>query len=302
MSSQKIALITLLIASFFWASSGVAAKTLLQTLDPLSVGAVRLTLASIVILPFFIHATPKISKKLLLDILPVSLLIAANFLFFLFGINKTTANAGAIIYTVSPITAALFSRAFIGEYVSRQKFIGILLGLTGVLIILLLPIFEQNHVIVGDIGGNLLILGAMVVFALYNVGTRHLIAVKSYDPITITGISLFVSAIIFDVLLFVLPHTPILPTLLVPLYGLVAIYFAVFVTVLPYILHQWAIKHSSATTGALTTYIQPVFGFIFNGILLGEVITGGFLAGSFLVFTGTFMATGTRMLQMLRKK
>lgn len=302
MSSQKIAFITLLVASFFWASSGVAAKTLLRSFDPLSVAAIRLTIASIFIFPFFLRATPTISKKLLLDILPISFLVAANFLLFLFGVNKTTANAGAIIYTVTPITAALFSRAFIGERVSRQKIIGILLGLTGVFTILLLPVLEQRHAILDDVWGNVLILGAMVVFALYHVGTRQLISTKSYNPITITGISFFVSALLFNLLLLFVPHTAIFPALLMPTNLLIAIYFAVFVTVLPYILHQWAIKYSSATTGALTTYIQPVFGFIFNGILLGEIITGGFLFGSVLVFAGTFMATGAQMIRMIRRK
>jgi drug/metabolite transporter (DMT)-like permease len=302
MSSQKIALITLLIASLFWATSGIAAKILLRTMDPLSVGAVRLTFAAIVILPFFLRVTPKITKQLFLDMLPTSLLVAVNFLFFLFGIDKTTANAGAIMYTATPIMAAIFSRALIGEHISKQKIMGILLGLAGVLTILLLPIFENGRVIVGDVGGNLLILGAMIVFSLYNVSTRHLTTTKHYHPVTIIGISLFTSALVFNALLFFIPHSPILPALFVPFNFWLILYFAAFVTVLPYILHQWAIKHSSATTGSLTTYIQPVFGFIFNGILLGEVITEKFLVGSLLVFAGTFMATGAQMVRMMRSK
>ncbi len=302
MSSRKIALITLVLASAFWSSGGVAAKALLKTFDPLSVGAIRLTLASILILPLFLHVTPKITKKLVLDILPVSLFSTGNFILFLFGINKTTANASAIIYTATPITVAILSRAFIGEGISRQKIGGILLGLTGILTILLLPLLEKGQIVIGDVGGNFTIVGAMIMFALYNVGTRHLIAAKSYDPITITGISVFVSALFFNLLLLVFPHRGTIDLLFAPYNLLFAFYFAIFVTVVPYVLHQWAIKHSSATTGALTTYIQPIFGFVINGILLGEVITGGFLLGSILVFAGTFMATGAQMMRMLRKK
>jgi drug/metabolite transporter (DMT)-like permease len=300
MSSKKIAIISLLIASVFWASAGVTAKTLLKTFDPVSVGAIRLTIASIVILPFFLRATPKISKKLLMDILPVSLFSAGNFVLYLFGINKTTANAAAIIYTATPIVVALLSKAFIGEHVSRQKIAGILLGLTGILTILVLPLLERNHVAIGDVGGNLLIVGAMIMFALYNVGTRHLIAAKSYNPITLTGMSLFVSALLFNLLLVIVPHGPIFPLIFVPSHLFTALYLAILVTIVPYILHQWAIKHSSATTGALTAYIQPVFGFIFNGLLLGEVITGGFLTGTVLVFAGTILATGAQTNALMR--
>lgn len=301
MSSQNKALIALLIASFFWATSGVVTKVLLKTFDPLSLGVIRLTIASIVILPFFLRSTKKVTKKLILDILPVSIFSTANFVFFLFGINTTTANSTGIIYTATPLLTALLSRKLIGEHVSRQKITGILIGLLGVLTILFLPLLEKNHIIVGDIRGNLLIVCAMIMFSLYNIGSRHLTNTKQYDPLIITSISLFVSALVFHLLYVFLPHKSIFPAILVPTIFLCAVYFAVFVTVLTYILHQWAIKHSSATTGALTTYIQPVLGFVLNGFFLGEVITGGFMFGSILVFAGTLMATGTRMIDEVKK-
>jgi drug/metabolite transporter (DMT)-like permease len=249
-----------------------------------------------------LRTTSRLSTQLLIDTLPVALFSAGNFLFFLFGINKTTANAAVIIYTATPITVALLSHRLIREHISRQKITGILIGLGGVLIILLLPILEQTHLIVGDIQGNLLIVGAVIMFALYNVGSRHLIVAKSYHPLTITGMSLFVSAVCFILLLFLFPHKPIFPPLLALDNISVLLYLAIFVTVVPYVLHQWAIKHSSATTGSLTGYIQPIFGFILNGILLGEIITGRFFAGSLLVFFGTFLATGTEVVRMMKRK
>lgn len=302
MSSSKIAFITLVIASMFWSTSGVVSKILLKTFDPVSVGVIRLTLASIVILPFFLKATPKLSKKLFFDTLPVALFSMGNFLLFFFGIRTTTANASAIIYTVTPITVALLSGKLIGEITSRQKITGILIGLTGVLIILLLPIFQQGQVMIGDINGNLLIFIATVMFSFYNVGARYLISKKSYHPLTITGMSIFISALCFILIRLFLPHQPIFPTIFSQSNFLIGLYFAVFVTVVPYVFHQWVIKHSSATTGALTNYIQPVFAFIVNGIILGEIITGGFFVGTVLVFAGTFLATGEGIAKMMKRE
>jgi len=300
MSPRFITLGALLVASIFWATSGFAAKTLLKYFDPVSLGAIRLTIASIVILPMLLRVTKRVSKKMISDMIPVSLFSAGNFILFLFGIQRTTANAAAIIYTVTPLIAAFLSKKFIQEHVSGKKLAGIFLGLTGVLTILVLPILENRGAIVGDIAGNLLIVGAMICFSLYNVGSRHLVTVKSYHPLTVTGFSLIISAILFLIITTIIPHTPILPALRTPSVMLLAIYMATFVTVLPYVLHQWAVKHSSATTASLTTYIQPVFAFMFNGILLGEVITPGFLFGSILVFAGVFLATGTGLIRMAR--
>jgi drug/metabolite transporter (DMT)-like permease len=300
MSSRKIAFITLLIASIFWASAGVASKVLLKTFDPIIVGTLRLTIASLVILPLFLRATPKLSIQLFLDILPVALFNAGNFILYIFGINKTTANASAIIYTATPISVALLSNFLIGERITKQKISGILLGLCGILTILLLPILKSGDMVTGDMGGNLLIFGAMLCFSLYNVGTRRLITENKYDPLTITGISFFVSAVLFYILLIFTPHKSIFPAIFTPGVLPVVLYHAIFVTVITFVFHQWAIKHSSATTGALTTYIQPVFGFVFNWLLLGEVLTGGFIVGTVLVFAGSILATGGSMIKIAR--
>ncbi len=300
MSPRALTLIALLVASIFWASAGFAAKTLLKHLDPISLAAVRISIASLVILPLFLRVTKRINKKMIRDMLPVSLFTAGNFILFLFGIQRTTANAAAVIYTVTPLLAAFLSRKFIQEHVSGKKLAGILLGLMGVLTILILPILEKRGVMVGDITGNLMIMAAMIFFALYNVGSRHLVTAKAYHPLTVTGFSLFVSALLFLLVASLIPHTPILPVLRIPSIALLAVYMATFVTVVPYVLHQWAVKHSSATTASLTTYIQPVFAFAFNGILLGEVITPGFLLGSMLVFAGVFLATGGGLIRLAR--
>lgn len=302
MSSRTLTLIALLVASFFWATSGYAAKTLLKFFDPISLAAIRLSIAALIILPMFLRITKRINKNMLLDVLPVSLFSAGNFILFLFGIQRTTANAAAIIYTATPLFAAFISNKLIQEHVSRKKLAGILLGLIGVLIILLLPVLEQRGVMVGDMWGNLLIVGAMIMFALYNVSSRYLIDKKSYHPITVTGFSLIISACLFLIVILTIPHAPILPNLNIPSVAFLAIYMAIFVTVLPYILHQWAVKHSSATTASLTSYIQPVFAFVFNGILLGEIITPGFFVGSMLVFSGVFMATGNKILNSIITK
>ncbi|MBI5448708.1 DMT family transporter, partial [Candidatus Gottesmanbacteria bacterium] len=187
-------LVVLLIASFFWSTSGYAAKTLLTHFDPLSLSVIRLTFAAIIMLPIFLRATKRITITMLRDMIPLTLLSATNFLLFLFGIQRTTANASAIIYTATPLVAAFVSRTLIQEHISQKKIAGILLGLTGILIILLLPLLDQRGVLVGDPLGNLLIIGAMIGFALFTVHSRYLIDKKSYHPMTVTGFSLIASA------------------------------------------------------------------------------------------------------------
>jgi drug/metabolite transporter (DMT)-like permease len=72
------------------------------------------------------------------------------------------------------------------------------------------------------------------------------------------------------------------------------LYYGAAVTVVTFLLHQWAIQHSSATTASLTNYLQPVFAFIYNTIFIGETITVEFLLGSLLVLFGVFIATSDK--------
>lgn len=238
---------------------------------------------------------------LLKDTIFVSLAFTANFFFFFLGISKTTANAAAIIYVGTPIIAALIGHYLIGERTTIQKWIGIGIGLIGSILVLVLPVFETGQNISGDVGGNILIGCATLCWALYTVGSRHLSIQKHYSPIVITSVSTFVCAAIFFVVVLFSPHQT-------PIYSLAIrwdnvlwfSYLAFFVTIVTNYLFQWAIKHSSTMTATLTHYLQPIFSFIFNNILLGEILSPGMIAGSVIIMFGVFLATGARTSRIIR--
>lgn len=261
----------------------------------MSLAFLRLTVASLILLPIFLKNKPKHLKLFLRDVFFVGLFSAGNFLFFFLGMARTTANAAALIYTATPLLTLLVARQRLGEYSSNQRLVGILLGLAGVLIILILPVLEQGKGLSGDLIGNMLIVIAMVSWTLYIVGTRQLITQHAYSPMTITSFAMFFSWVFFAVIIMLFPHPAILPRLFLDSNLYLVLYLGVFVTTATYLLHQWAIQHSSATTASLTNYLQPVFAILVNGIVLGEQFTVGFFAGSLLVFAGLFITTGGRM-------
>lgn len=203
MSQKTLALIALIIASLLWSTAGVAAKILVKEINPLVVGFYRFFIASLLILPFFLH-----EKKAQLNwkqLLVPSTVGALNVPLYFLGIKSTTANSATLIYTAGPLTTAILSYILIREKNSLSKWTGVFVGLIGVLIIILLPIVEKGQMISGNFQGNLIIVGGMFSWTLYAIWSRRIRTQNIYSSLTITSLYFFLQRL-FLLFLFFLPN------------------------------------------------------------------------------------------------
>ncbi len=291
MSPKKIAIISLIVSSILWASSGTIAKILLPTIDPIPLMMLRVGIALCILIPLYLRSNHPPVLRTLHDTYPAILGSAGNLFFFIFGVSKTTANAAAVIYTITPLLTSLIAKKTIQEQTSPRKLVGVTLGFVGVVLIILLPILEGKQSLSGDIVGNSIILLAVLSWTLYIVSSRKSISVQKYEPLTVTTFSMGGTFILFAILTAILPHRPIMSAALSGFHPWLLLFYGAMVTATTFLIHQWAIKHSSATTASLTNYLQPMFAFIYNSLFIGETLTIEFIAGSLLVLLGTFLAT-----------
>lgn len=297
MSVRHKALLALFGISLLWGTAGVVAKNLLQVADPFVITFYRFGFASLLILPFFLRE--KRPSGFWKHLIPLSLLNSLNVLFFYIGISTTTANAAFVIGASAPLTTALLSRLLIREHISATKLLGIGIGLTGTLSIILLPALSSGQAFVGDMRGNLIITMGMVSWVLYAIGTRHVVSTGTYSPLMTTSMNLFVTTCMaFFVALFTQKHL-FVPALVTMPHLPVLAFASVMLTVTTFFLFQWAIQHLPATTASLKEYLQLVFAIGFNTIILKEQLTPEFLIGSGFVLFGVFVATGQHMSRKL---
>ena len=300
MSSRSRAFLAILIASVLWGTAGVAAKTLVHDVSPFVASFYRFLIASVLIFPFFIkeHKPHHVWR----DLLPLSILGAMNVPLFYLGIKTTTANSATLIYTVTPLATLFFSSLLIKEIHSVQKIVGIIIGLVGTVFIILLPVIEKGPIITGDLTGNILIVCAMFSWTLYSIGSRHVLSNNNYSPLTVTSLFFF-AATFLSFLLSILTKQQFFPSaLFAPMYVFTLFYSGIFITLVTYFLFQWAIKRISVTTASLKQYIEPIVGVSLNTILLGETLSLGFIFGALLVIIGVTIATGTKILSIVKKK
>jgi len=295
MSSRTKALIAIILASLLWSTAGLS-KIIVREFDPYFAAFLRFFIASIVILPLFLKMNVK-RKHLSRDLVPFSLLATANILFYYLGLSLSTANAATLIYAGAPMLTAILAHYLIGERLNRQKVMGILVGFAGILFIAFLPTLSKGESVSGNIIGNLFFVFAAVVWSFYTISSRRAIADRDYSPVTVTSMFLFTTTAVFFVISLFTFKTSYIPTLLQPSTILLVLHLSVVVTVATYLLFQWTVKHSSATTASLQNYTGPIFSVAVNVAFLKETVTPAFFVGAALVMTGVVIASGSGLLQ-----
>ena len=276
------------------------AKVLVRDLGPFTASFYRFLIASVLALPFFLRAQKP--RGLWRDLVPLSLLGSANILLFYFGIKTTTANAATLIYAATPLATAIWSKFLIGEQSSKKTILGICIGLVGVVLIILLPIWERDQRLVGDVFGNLLIVCAMLSWTLYSIGTKRFADRRAYSPIVISTVYFWTTTVLSFVFALSSGEKLLTPKVFSTQSLWILIYAGIFITLVTFFLFQWAIQRISVTTASLKNYLEPLVGISLNVALLGERITIGFVWGSLLVIAGVVIATGSQVTNAVKNR
>lgn len=289
MTVRHKALLAIFVSAVLWASAGTVSKLLFMETPPFVAASHRFILASLIILPFFLRV--KKPKGFLISLLPLGLFNAGNILFYYTGLSLTTANTGSILGTAIPITVALISPFFIKEPIGKNKLVGILIGLSGALCIVLLPMIEKGGVTTGSIVGNLLMVGSLLCWTLYIIFSRRILLKNQYHPTLSTSVNIFTVTVASTFASLLARQSLFTPALFVPTYAGVLIYAAIGITITTFFLFQWGIQHVSASTASLKEYIQLVIGVAINAIILGERLSATYILGSILIVIGVLFAT-----------
>lgn len=200
---------------------------------------------------------------------------------FIGSLNYISAGFESLVITLVPIVTAVLARAFLAETLRGSQVLGLMLGVTGTLII----------VASGDSGlaeGGNALAGAGLAFGGVVSGSLSGVISRRFAPMHTTAelaIPMFLSGLIVVAVVGlgvggVQPAT--VPTGLWPL--LVAL--GLGSTLLPFVATLYATKHVSATTVALTGYLAPLVGVVGGVVLLGELVTPAIAVGGLLILAG----------------
>jgi|SRR6185369_2082215 len=287
MNKRTLALLAVLVSGILGSAVAGITKKALGEIPPYSFTFLRFAVAAICILPFFFYSNGhKISK--MRELTPISLFATINVIFFIVGVKYTTANVGSVIYAAVPLLCAVILYFLFKERLSRKKELGLFVGFVGVLFITLLPVLEKGNPFAGNIIGNLLLTTAIISWSFYMVYSKKLH--DTYSPFLIIANFIFVSVVATFPLALLDLQTNFGWWNHVGPWGIFAVlYVAIVVTIINYMINQYAIKHGGAVFAGMMFYVSPIFGFVANYFIVGEQLTSGFIFGSLLALVGTYL-------------
>lgn len=201
--------LALLLAMVFWSTSYVALRIALSALDPFTVMAGRMGVATLLFLPLWGTLLRDLRRKgqwrwLLL------MAFAEPCCYFLLetrALCLTTASQAGMVISLLPLITAVVAWRLLGERVSLRGWAGFALAVAGVVWLSLQSAVDETAT--APVLGNFLEGLAMVCAALYTVLARRLSA--AYAPLQITAVQSFVGMSFFAGLLALAPldHTPV---------------------------------------------------------------------------------------------
>jgi drug/metabolite transporter (DMT)-like permease len=294
MRSNTLTYASLVLTAFFWGSAFNVGAHVIRWMPPISAGAERFALASIVLLGT-LGVAGRLNLQRLREHLPaltaVGLLGVVGFnLAMFFGLRSTTPFNAALIMATTPLWTLLLSTLVEGEHIDRWRGAGLLSGLAGVALVVSggdPARLAQLHLAPGDV----IVLGGSFSWALATVvSRRYLGALDSQES---TTWSIMLGTIVLLVLAVLREH-PLAAAAQAPAsahWGIV--YLALCSSVLGYLFWFAAARRLGAARTASFFNLVPVFSLLVS-MAGGQSPQPVQLLGVVAVIGGVVLASRTR--------
>ena len=296
MKSNKSAIIALLLVQLFYGVTFTFANDVIDGgyIQPYGFILFRVSLAGIL---FWVFSAWTTSEKIEYNDFPKFIIaaffgVALNMLAFFKGLQFTTPINGSVIMVTTPIIVLILSAIILREKITKIKIFGILVGLSGALI---LSIYNSS----ASAGDNIL-LGNFLVLINAASYSYYLILIKKitdkYHPYT------FIKWLFLFGTLFVLPFgyrelSVVDWSSFTPYIWFSVLFVVVGATFATYLLNPLALRKLSATTVSTFLYIQPIFAGIFAIIMGSDTINIVKIIATLLIFLGVYLVTKSSTLQ-----
>ena len=284
-------ILALIIANIIWGAASPIFKFALQNIPPFTLAFIRFFFAGLIFVPFVINKWQPLTVRQWIEIILVGFFgVTINISFFFLGLGKTESINAPIIASSGPIFIYLLSVQFLKEKPKLKVFTGMLIGLLGVLIIILSPIFlGQKKLAFGEIQGNLFFLLATLGTVFQTIVGKDVL--RKINSFQVTLISFLFGSLTF--LPFMRNELVSWSFTNLDIRGIVGIIFGIFLSsALAYYLYYWGISKIKAQEVGLFAYIDPVIAVLIAIPLLGEYPNLYFFIGSIFVFGGIYLAEG----------
>ncbi|HZL09740.1 MAG TPA: EamA family transporter [Prolixibacteraceae bacterium] len=274
----------LMVLAFIWGSSFILMKIGLKSFSPEQAGALRIFLASLVLLPLSIKQLKKLKRKDLPSLL-IAGFIGSFFPAFLFMKAETQINSSlaGMLNSLTPVFTLMVGMLFHKTAFRWMQVVGLSIGLAGATGLILAG--EGFHL--GTINSYALYI--VLATAFYAISINQIKSKLSHlTGIQITSLSFLFIGPVALIYLLTTDFTPVWANPDWPVHLLALAVLGILGTALAMLLMNSLIRYSSAVTASSVTYIIPIFAIMW-GVLDGERVSVLHLTCMAVILSGVYL-------------
>lgn len=205
-----------------------------------------------------------------------------------------------LLANLAPFVTALFEFLFYGVQLGLLQLFGLCLGFIGFLPIILFdnPGAEASGLLGFTISmPELLTIFAVVSSVIGWLTVKKIVHTYHHSPAIINGVSMFLGGIIVSLLAWFY-QDPLFKACALQQHsffhscmyaGITLALIVIFSNLFFYNLYAWLLRHTTATWLSLCGLMAPLFAAFTDWLILGRVISGGFILTLIMVITGLYL-------------
>jgi drug/metabolite transporter (DMT)-like permease len=300
---MSISIVVLMYA--LWSSIFSFAKLALEYSPPIFLTGARMLIAAIILLAYLLITKRSALKLRAMQWLSMGLLgffsvYLTNILEF-WALQYLPAAKACFIYSLSPFFAAFFSYLHFGEKMNGRKWIGLSLGIVGIIPVLCLQAGGEGLLSVFSFLSlpSLAMVGAALASVYGWILLRLMVKDHNVSPLVANGSSMLIGgtlALIHSMFVDTWNPTPIMQGTYLPFIGWTLV-MTFISNIVCYNLYGMLLKKFTATLLSFMGLLSPLFASLHGWIFLGEAPSGLIFLSTGIVCCGLWIVYSTELKQ-----
>ena len=278
---------TLVILSLIWGSSYILIKKGLTGLTPIQLGSLRVIVTTIIMTPIGYQQIKHIPRQKMKWV-ALSAFVGSFFPAYLFAFAETEISSSitAVMVSLTPLFTLLISVFVFGEELLKKQVFGVLIGFTGIIVLINNELFASSFNILYIM---FIVLAAFCYAINANVLKYKLSNIPALGIVFMSFLFMFIPA--FIILCFSdFPFSDFTSDPLIIESIIYIVILALFGTAIAKVLYIKLLAISTPVFSVSTTYLMPVVA-IFWGLLDGEEFKLTQFIGTAIILLGVYLVT-----------
>jgi drug/metabolite transporter (DMT)-like permease len=234
------------------------------------------------------YKSEKVAKKDWLRIIGCAFFgMALNMTMFFKGLSLSTPINSSVVITIAPVLLLILSAIFLKERITWLKGVGIAIGLTGALVLILFGAKTEPNAPNIPLGNMLFIINATS-YSVYLILVKPLVA--KYSSITLMKF-FFLFAVIMNIPIGWHEFSQVDWMHLSFDSTWKLVFVVIGTTVLTYLFNIYALKQLSPSVIGVFMYLQPLIAALFAVLMGTDSLTTIKITAAALIFLGVFLTT-----------